>query len=55
MGGDVCVLNGSVLDPRRDQLTDKLRRLRAEQAARNRGLPDARKGLAQALLDEMTG
>jgi hypothetical protein len=25
-----------------------------EQAARNRGLPDAQKGLAQALLDEMT-
>jgi hypothetical protein len=24
-----------------------------EQAARNRGLPDAQKGLAQALLDEM--
>jgi hypothetical protein len=37
MGGDVCVLNGNVLDPRRDQL------------------PDAQKGLAQALLDEMTG
>jgi hypothetical protein len=37
MGGDVCVLNGSVLDLRRDQL------------------PDAQKGLAQALLDEMTG